>query len=182
MTEIVSSADAHVVDRVVAALDRGGTVVLPTDTVYGLAARADRVDATHRLFELKGRAMSVPIAVLCATTDQALALADDPHGHGARLAASFWPGPLTLVLPRRRGVQLHLGEPADTVGLRVPDHELIGVTASRVGPLATTSANPHGEPTASRARRCARGPGRWCRSRRRRRRARRRTLHCGGPA
>ena len=64
-----------------------------------------------------------------------------------RVAARFWPGPLTLVLPRRAGVDLHLGEPAHTIGLRVPDHELVRAVAERVGPIATTSANRHGEPT-----------------------------------
>jgi L-threonylcarbamoyladenylate synthase len=60
----------------------------------------------------------------------------------------WWPGPLTLVCARRAGIPLHLGEPTTTVGLRVPDHPLVRTVAARVGPIAVTSANRHGEPTA----------------------------------
>ena len=145
------AADApDVVDRVVSTLEAGGAVVLPTDTVYGLAALPGDAGATERLFALKGRAPSVPIAVLCATPDQALALADDRDGRGRRLA-SLWPGPLTLVLPRRQGLALHLGEPEATVGLRCPDHDLLRAVAERVGPIATSSANRHGQLTAATA-------------------------------
>ena len=59
----------------------------------------------------------------------------------------WWPGPLTLVLRRRPGLAWDLGDPADTVGVRLPDHDLVLALAEAVGPLATTSANRHGEPT-----------------------------------
>jgi len=134
------------VDEIVAVLERGGVVVLPTDTVYGLAALASSPDAVERVFTLKGRQADVPIAVLCASAEQALALVDPVQGID-RVAARFWPGPLTLVLPRRAGVDLRLGEPVHTIGLRVPDHELARAVAERVGPIATTSANRHGAPT-----------------------------------
>ena len=134
------------VDEIVAVLERGGVVVLPTDTVYGLAALASSPAAVERVFELKGRQADVPIAVLCASADQALELAE-PVAGADRVAARFWPGPLTLVLPRRAGLDLHLGEPEHTIGLRVPDHELVRAVAARVGPIAATSANRHGAPT-----------------------------------
>jgi L-threonylcarbamoyladenylate synthase len=108
------------VDDIVAVLEGGGVVVLPTDSVYGLAARATSRHAVERVFELKGRRADVPIAVLCASATQALALAEPVAGVDA-VAERFWPGPLTLVLPRRAGVGLHLGEPEHTIGLRVPD-------------------------------------------------------------
>ena len=140
------------IDEVVAALQDGGVVVLPTDTVYGLVARAADPAATTALFALKDRPTGVPLAVLCATVDQALALVDPSVGPPvAAVAAAWWPGPLTLVLPRRAGVELHLGEPASTVGVRVPDHVLVRAIAARVGPLAATSANRHGEPVAETA-------------------------------
>ena len=150
------------VDGVVAALDAGAAVVLPTDTVYGLAARAADHGATARLFELKGRSTNVPIAVLCATVEQALELAADGGDASVRaVAARFWPGPLTLVVRRREGLDLRLGEPASTIGLRVPDHELVQAVAARVGPLATTSANQAGAPTPTSAASAAEalGPG-----------------------
>ena len=141
--------DAGTVDRIVAVLEAGGVVVIPTDTVYGLAALPTDAGASARLFALKGRGADVPVAVLCASTEQALALADEPAAPGvAAVAARWWPGPLTLVLPRRPDVELHLGEPRHTIGLRVPDDDLVRAVADRVGPIAATSANRHGQPTA----------------------------------
>lgn len=141
-------ADPAVVARVAAVLQDGGVVVLPTDTVYGLAASPVVPGATERIFALKGRSKDVPLAVLCVDADQALDLAD-PAAITAdvRRAAAHWPGPLTLVLPRRAGLGLALGEPSSTVGVRCPDHALVRALAAEVGPLATTSANRHGEPT-----------------------------------
>lgn len=136
------------VERVVAALAGGGAVVLPTDTVYGLAALPRDPAATDRLFELKGRSTHTPVAVLCADVDQVLELVDPSAEALVRAAGrSWWPGPLTLVLPRRIGVSLHLGEPDTTIGVRIPDHPLVRDIAARVGPIAATSANRHGEPT-----------------------------------
>jgi L-threonylcarbamoyladenylate synthase len=140
------------IEEIVAALEAGGVVVLPTDTVYGLVAVARDRAATAALFALKGRPEGVPLAVLCASSEQALALADPAVGAPvAAVAACWWPGPLTLVLPRRAGVELHLGEPADTIGVRVPDDDLVRAVAARVGPLAATSANRHGTPVAETA-------------------------------
>lgn len=139
---------------VVAALRAGGAVVLPTDTVYGLVALPGDPVAADRLFDLKGRGADTPVAVLCADVDQALALVDpaDAGPGGLRsVAERWWPGPLTLVARRRAGIVLHLGEPRTTVGLRVPDHPLVRAVAEVVGPIAATSANRHGEPTATTA-------------------------------
>ena len=138
------------VDEIVGVLERDGVVVLPTDTVYGLAALPSSRHAVERVFALKGRRADVPVAVLCASAAQALALAKPVPG-AERVADRFWPGPLTLVLPRRTGLDLHLGGREDTIGLRVPDHELVRAVTERVGPIATTSANRHGQPTAATA-------------------------------
>jgi L-threonylcarbamoyladenylate synthase len=139
-------------DAVTLAIDalRGGEVVgLPTDTVYGLAALPAIAEATHRLFVLKGRGSDIPIAVLCADAAQAFGLAapDAPTHEVRRIAERLWPGPLTLVLSRRPGLGYELGEPADTVGVRCPDNALVRAIAAVVGPIATTSANRHREPT-----------------------------------
>ncbi len=135
------------VDEIVAVLRDGGVVLLPTDTVYGLAALPTMPAAVDRIFELKGRRADVPIAVLCASAVKALALAAPVEG-AASVAAELWPGPLTLVLPRgAAGEILHLGEPAHTIGLRVPDHALVRAVTERAGPIAATSANLHGQPT-----------------------------------
>jgi L-threonylcarbamoyladenylate synthase len=150
---VADEPDAEVVAQAAEALRAGRPVVLPTDTVYGLAALPTVEGATATLFRLKGRGHDTPVAVLCADADQALGLAA-PGAVGAevrRIADRLWPGPLTVVLPRRPGLPYELGEPAETVGLRCPDHRLVRALAAAVGPLATTSANRHGEPTPSTA-------------------------------
>ncbi|WP_436793221.1 L-threonylcarbamoyladenylate synthase [Actinospongicola halichondriae] len=151
MTETVGATDADAVERIVDVLIAGGVAVLPTDTVYGLAALPDDGDAMARLFELKGRAATVPVAVLCATPMQALSIAGTVSSSGAILAGQHWPGPLTLVLPRSADLDWDLGEPRSTIGVRCPDHRLIQRVAERTGPIAATSANRHGEPTPSTA-------------------------------
>jgi tRNA threonylcarbamoyl adenosine modification protein (Sua5/YciO/YrdC/YwlC family) len=135
------------VERVAAALVRGEVVIVPTDTVYGLAALPTVPGAVARLFELKRRPAGVPLAVLCDSAEQALALAAPVTDDVARLTERLWPGPLTLVLRRRDGLDLDLGGASETIGLRCPDHRLVRDIARRVGPIATTSANRHGEPT-----------------------------------
>lgn len=148
MSAPVVAADApDAVARVCDALRGGGVVVLPTETVYGLAGLAADATATATLFERKGRGADVPVAVLCADAAQALSLADHPSEQARALAAEHWPGPLTMVLRRRPDLGWALGEPDATIGVRCPDHELVRAVAARVGPLATTSANRHGHPT-----------------------------------
>jgi tRNA threonylcarbamoyl adenosine modification protein (Sua5/YciO/YrdC/YwlC family) len=134
-------------DVAVEGLRAGGVIVVPTETVYGLAALPTVPGATGRIFELKGRDANVPLAVLCADAAQALALADDPSDALRAVAETFWPGPLTLVLRRHPGLGFELGEPATTIGLRCPDHQVMQALAREVGPIATTSANLHGKPT-----------------------------------
>ena len=135
------------VDAAVAALRAGEVVILPTETVYGLAALPSVPGATGKIFALKGRGGDVPMAVLCASAQQALALADEPSDAVRRVVNELWPGPLTLVLRRRPGLGYGLGEPATTIGVRCPDHDLVRMLAAEVGPIAATSANQHGKPT-----------------------------------
>jgi tRNA threonylcarbamoyl adenosine modification protein (Sua5/YciO/YrdC/YwlC family) len=135
-------------DRLVEALLEGAVVVLPTDTVYGVGALPGDEAAMERLFSVKGRGSDAPIAVLCSSVLQALSLVDPSCHHRVEpVAGRWWPGPLTLVLPRRDDVELHLGEPTSTVGVRVPDHPLVRAVTERVGPIAVSSANRHGQPT-----------------------------------
>ncbi len=132
------------VDRVIAALELGQAVIIPTDTVYGIAADPRNRTAMAQLFDLKQRPEGVPIAVLIASLDQARSLIDWTDELEA-LASQHWPGALTLVGRAIVG-GLHLGS-IDTIGVRVPDHPLVRACAERFGPIATTSANRHGEPT-----------------------------------
>lgn len=130
------------------ALRGGAVVLLPTDTVYGLAVVPTIPGATQQLFDLKRRGRDVPIAVLAADSEQAFGLAAAPLPSAAReLAARHWPGGLTIVVERRPDWPGDVGE-GSSVGLRCPDHDDVRALCRLLGPLATTSANLHGEPTA----------------------------------
>ena len=131
----------------VAALRRGGLVVLPTDTVHGIAARPDDPAATARLFAAKARPRDLELPVLVADLATAERLAD-VDDRARALAARHWPGPLTLVLPRRAAsATWDLGGDPSTVGVRVPRHPLALAVLAAAGPLAVTSANRSGDPT-----------------------------------
>jgi len=130
----------------VCALGRGEVVAIPTDTVYGLAVDPGQAGATDALFALKARPRSLDLPVLVDGEEQAgLLAAGGLPPPARRLAAAFWPGGLTLVVPRRAGLSWDLGPHGDTIGLRVPDHDLARALCREVGPLATSSANRHGE-------------------------------------
>jgi tRNA threonylcarbamoyl adenosine modification protein (Sua5/YciO/YrdC/YwlC family) len=144
----ISVDDPAALDRASGVLQGGGTVVLPTDTVYGLAALPSVPGATDALFALKGRSSDQPLAVLVADADAALALVEPVGSTVHRWMAERWPGPLTLVLRRAPAAAgLALGSGVDTIGIRCPDHDFVRALAAEVGPIATTSANRHGEST-----------------------------------
>ena len=147
-------ADESVLVLAARALVTGGAVIIPTDTVYGVAVSPDVRGATEQLFALKQRPAEQPLAVLVASPEQGLALAA-PEALGPEawaqveaLTRRWWPGALTLVLPRGRAASGYdLGGSPDTIGVRCPASLPVRALAERVGPLATTSANAHGEPT-----------------------------------
>ena len=131
--------------RAAAALRAGGVVLLPTDTVYGLAALTP--DAEEDLFVLKGRPADRSIAVLVADRQAAESLAADIPAPFAALMDRHWPGPLTVVLPRPQSPAPQIGGDRETVGVRCPDHPWLRSLLTEVGSLATTSANRHAQPT-----------------------------------
>lgn len=139
-------ADAEGIARAAAILRAGGLVAVPTETVYGLAARADSDVAVARIYEAKGRPSFNPLIVHVRSLDQARVLAElSPQA--ARLAEEHWPGPLTLVLKRRTGAGLAGAVTAglDTVALRMPDHPVMRALLEMVDfPLAAPSANRSG--------------------------------------
>lgn len=137
--ELISDAD-----KLCGELAAGGVAAVPTDTVYGLAADPRNPKAMQRLFELKERPSGVPVAVLVGELDQAKALIEW-DGAIDDLAREHWPGALTIV-GRSVDSNLALGT-LDTIGVRLPDHDLLRECARRFGPIACTSANRHGEPT-----------------------------------
>ena len=124
------------------ALKAGQVVALPTETVYGLAANAFDADAVHRIFELKGRPAHNPIIVHVASRDMVRDCATEWTESAERLAKSFWPGPLTLVLRKSSRVPSAVTAGGPTVGIRWPGHPFIQAVIRECGfPLAAPSAN-----------------------------------------
>jgi L-threonylcarbamoyladenylate synthase len=133
-------------DAAAAAL-KGRLIVIPTDTVYGIGTRADDPAATASLFDAKDRPHDLAIAVLVPSSAAAREIASFDE-RATALAARFWPGPLTLVLPRTEASRRwDLGTDTQTIGLRVPHHPLALAVLAITGPLAVTSANRSGDPT-----------------------------------
>jgi L-threonylcarbamoyladenylate synthase len=131
-----------------AALRRGRLVVLPTDTVYGVGALPRSHGGVAAIFEAKGREPDKPIPVLAAgAEDLTEVVVFDERAHV--LGAALWPGPLTLVLPRRADWPFDLGGDAATIAVRVPSNELARTLLERTGPLAVTSANLSGRSPAA---------------------------------
>ena len=135
-----------------AAIGRGELVVLPTDTVYGVAADAFNPTAVTRLLEAKGRGRQSPPPVLIPGIPTLDALADSVPDEVRALVAAFWPGGLTVILPARASLNWDLGETAGTVALRMPSNRVALEILSETGPLAVSSANLTGEPAAMTAR------------------------------
>ncbi|GAA1544145.1 L-threonylcarbamoyladenylate synthase [Kribbella lupini] len=130
------------------AIEAGDLVVLPTDTVYGLAADAFKADAVQRLLDAKGRGRDMPPPVLISVVESLDALATDVPEDGRKLCQEFWPGPLTVICHAQGSLMWDLGDTQGTVALRVPDHENTRELLSRTGPLAVSSANLSGRPAA----------------------------------
>ncbi|MCE2404334.1 MAG: threonylcarbamoyl-AMP synthase [Dehalococcoidia bacterium] len=123
-------------------LRRGGVVVFPTDTLYGLGADAFSPEAVGRVFDIKGRASSSGLPLLIADTADLDMVAVDITGLALALAEEFWPGPLTLVLRRSDRVPAIATGGLDTVAVRIPDHPVPRALARSVGrPITGTSAN-----------------------------------------
>jgi len=142
---VITVDDAH--DQAVEVLRGGGVVVLPTDTVYGVAASATHRQAIERIYALKQRPADLAIALLVADAEQATQLVELSPGERS-VAHALWPGALTLVLRRHASTDERLGRDDGTVGLRSPASDFVRSLAREVGPLATTSANLSGSPTA----------------------------------
>lgn len=144
----IAGDDPRALERAATTLDRGGLVVLPTDTVYGVAARLDRPGAIARLYVAKGRPEERPIPVLIASPGELARLTRDLPAGAEAFVARFWPGALTVALPRSAAVPDEVAAGGDTVGLRMPDHPFaLALIAACGGALAVTSANRSGEPS-----------------------------------
>nr|WP_108871905.1 L-threonylcarbamoyladenylate synthase [Tessaracoccus timonensis] len=136
-------------DAAVTAIGNGTTVVFPTDTVYGIGADPFSAEAVQALLDAKHRGQDMPPPVLIAEPSVMRALVAKVPESAKELARAFWPGPLTLILDVQKSVNLQVGKTRGTVALRVPDHDGARELLRRTGPLAVSSANISGQPSAT---------------------------------
>ncbi|MGD0879023.1 MAG: L-threonylcarbamoyladenylate synthase [Anaerolineales bacterium] len=149
-TEILLARDPGMLARAQEVLQQGGLVAFPTDTVYGVGTLAFNAAAVGRIYIAKDRPDDKAIPVLIgASTDLEKVTLEVPEA-ATRLAARFWPGPLTLVVPKRPDLPETVSA-TPTVGVRVPDHALARKLLLAAGPMAVTSANISGQPSPSTA-------------------------------
>ena len=130
-------------------VSRGGVIAFRTDTFYGLGANPFDVAALRRIKELKGREETKPILILVSDRDQVQRFIDQPSLEFERLAAEFWPGPLTLIGAARSEVPHELTAGTGTIGIRLPaDDDVRNLVRTCGGALTATSANPSSQPAA----------------------------------
>ncbi|MFP3903819.1 MAG: L-threonylcarbamoyladenylate synthase [Armatimonadota bacterium] len=133
-------------DHAAAALRSGELIVIPTDTVYGLACATSDAEAVKRIFEVKRREATMPLPVLVGRRQDVTQMAANAPDALKTLGARHWPGPLTIIVPKSEAISDVLTGGYPTVGLRMPDHPVTLRLLRRSGPLAATSANISGHP------------------------------------
>ncbi len=144
ITDLLLTSDPTAIPRALQILTNGGLVAFPTDTVYGVAAAITSIQGIDRLYEAKARSASKAIAVLVGEIEQLELLTPGLTPSAQKLAQRFWPGALTLVVPKNPNLPANLS-PLPTVGVRMPDHAFARALMRAAGPLATSSANISGE-------------------------------------
>ena len=145
--------DPAAVAAAAAIIRRGGLLGIPTETVYGLGADALNEDAVRRIFEAKGRPQDNPLILHVPSADWLDRCCQDVPPAAYRLAERFWPGPLTMILPRRPIVPLRTTGGLETVGVRCPDHPVTLAIIEAAGvPVAAPSGNTSGRPSPTTAR------------------------------
>jgi len=137
--------------KAVKTLKTGGVIAFPTETVYGIGTLLKDKKAIARIFEIKGRSRTKPLQVLVASLEQAKQLGKF-NKQALELAEKSWPGPLTLIVKKKRTVPLMVTGGGSTVGLRMPDHKIALELIKQCGPIVATSANQAGEKPALTAR------------------------------
>jgi L-threonylcarbamoyladenylate synthase len=142
-TEIVPASSIGAIPQAIEVLQRGELVAFPTDTVYGVGALAFNAQAVESIYAAKDRPAEKAIPILIGDREDLEKVAGTIPDAARQLAARFWPGPLTILVPKRLDLPQAVSATA-TVGVRVPDHEVARALLRRAGPLAVTSANISG--------------------------------------
>ena len=150
ITEILKAGYPSALTHAEDVLQHGGLVAFPTDTVYGLAALPFKEEYVEGLYSAKGRNNTRAIAILIGDYADLKSVVDRFDETSTRLAHRFWPGPLTLVVPKNAGLPEALS-PDGTIGVRMPDHPIALALLRKIGPLAVTSANISGQDNANTA-------------------------------
>jgi L-threonylcarbamoyladenylate synthase len=143
-TEIVSASLSESISGALQILQAGGLVAFPTDTVYGVGALAFDGKAVESIYSAKDRPVEKAIPVLIGDPDDLEKVGSDIPDSAHRLASRFWPGPLTIVVPKRSELP-EVVSATMTVGVRVPDHKVARALLRAAGPMAVTSANISGQ-------------------------------------
>ena len=139
---------AEQIDRGVSILRQGGVVAYPTDTLYGLGVDITQPAAVEQVFEIKGRPQGMPLPVLLSGPETLSMVSDNVPPLAWTLAHRFWPGPLTLVVPRASNVPAIIAARGWTIAVRVPDHPVPRELSRLLGsPITGTSANWSGGPS-----------------------------------
>jgi len=149
-TIIVSSKSPDAIQGALNVLNKGGLVAFPTDTVYGVGALVFDGVAVESIYTAKDRPIEKAIPVLIGDSQDMEKVGMDISETAYRLAAHFWPGPLTVVVPKKPTLPESVSATA-TIGVRVPDHEIARTLLRVAGPMAVTSANISGQPSVSTA-------------------------------
>jgi L-threonylcarbamoyladenylate synthase len=133
-------------------IQEGQVVAFPTDTVYGLAADSSNFEAVAEIFRIKGRSWERPLILMIAEPEDLKRVVASVPKKARQLIAHYWPGPLTLILPRAKSTLSNICAGRETIGVRCPGNNISRVLIKRAGvPLATTSANISGQPSAKTA-------------------------------
>jgi len=145
-TEIISAFAPNTIQRALEVLRSGGLVAFPTDTVYGVGAPVFDESAVESIYAAKERPVEKAIPVLIGDGEDLLQVAEQIPAFASKLIARFWPGPLTVLVPKKLSVPFVVSA-TSTVGVRVPDHEVARALLRLAGPMAVTSANISSQPS-----------------------------------
>jgi len=147
---VLLPANAEAIQTALEILQSGGLVSFPTDTVYGVGALAFDAKAVESIYTAKDRPIEKAIPILIGGADDMEKVGMNIPDIAHQLAARFWPGPLTVVIPKKPTLPESVSA-TDTVGVRMPDHEVARALLRAAGPMAVTSANISGQPSPSTA-------------------------------
>jgi L-threonylcarbamoyladenylate synthase len=149
-TSMLHEQDMDALDKTIQTINSGGIVAFPTDTVYGIGTGAFDRMGIQKLFDIKKRDTNKAIAILLSDLSQLSLVCSSANSYATRLGAAFWPGALTLIVPRHPSIP-DIISPLPTIGVRIPDHTFAQALIRVCGPLAVTSANISGQPSPTNA-------------------------------